>query len=88
MSGHAPHEPSAFRKLDQGLNDATFGKIDSEKKAFKSKYDEQIQAMRKGSGAGKRATGSFIPRSSNNDLKTSELAIENDRLQTTILLLN
>jgi len=40
MSGHAPHEPSSFRKLDQGLNDATFGKIDSEKKAFKSKYDE------------------------------------------------
>ena len=40
---HAPHEPSAFRKLDQGLIDDTISKADSDKKAFKSKYDEQIQ---------------------------------------------
>ena len=38
---HAPHEPSSFRKLDQGLD--TIGKLDSDKKAFKSAYDEQIK---------------------------------------------
>ena len=60
------------------------------KKVYKSKYDEQIENLRNGGKPATRSRGATASLRSTTDEETqmSQLAIENDRLNTKILLLN